>query len=123
VTLPRYYALEARAVAGLVSGCEPGGKGRQVTAERQAERLRREVERLRREVARRQALVRMAQRMVGLTPPAGRAEQKRKRRPLVRALRVAKVLSKATAVESEDRIAVTEAPLLEEGGLARGGEQ
>jgi hypothetical protein len=56
--------------------------------------LRRECEQLRRECSRQQALVRAAQRTIGLTPPASpkpekNGKQRRKRRPTARALRAA----------------------------------
>lgn len=91
VSVPRYYALEARAVEGLVKACEPKPKGRVKAPDKELVTLRREVEVLRREVERRQALVRAAQRAVGLSLPVGRPS-KRKRRPVVRALKTAAML-------------------------------
>jgi hypothetical protein len=98
ISLPRYYQLEGRALAGLLAACEPrrGGRtrgGNEVTA------LRQECERLHRECARQQALVRAAQRSVGLAPPppppprtteGGR--KRRRRRPKARALKVVAML-------------------------------
>jgi hypothetical protein len=91
ISVPRYYALEARAVEGMVKACEPRPKGRVTAPEKELALLRREVETLRREVERRQALVRAAQRAVGLSQPPGRPS-KRKKRPAVRALKTARVL-------------------------------
>jgi hypothetical protein len=72
--------------------------------------LEREIVRLKRESGRHQALARAAQRTLGLTPPvAGRdngktaekaalsGNSRRKRRPTVRALRLAKELAKDAA--------------------------
>ena len=85
VSLPRYYQLEARAVAGLVQACErqPKGRRRESTA---ATTLAKENERLKRDLGRQQTLVRLAQRSVGLSPPAPSAKARRKRKPTMRAL-------------------------------------
>jgi len=93
VSLPRYYQLEARALAGLVAACEPRPRGRQPEAVN-LEALRRDNERLQRELTRQQSLIRLTQRTVGVTPPpAAKADtRKRKRRPMVRALRRAEQL-------------------------------
>jgi hypothetical protein len=71
VTPARYYALEARAVAGLIAACEPRSPGPQTGHGLQAEvdRLRAERDRLRDEAARYQALARIAQTAFG--PPSG----------------------------------------------------
>ncbi len=93
VSVPRYYALEARGLEGLVLACEPRGrKGRRRNPEREVERLRKEVERLEKECARRQALLRAASRAVGLGPASAKPDGKRRRRPVVRALKAAGVL-------------------------------
>lgn len=93
ISLPRYYALEARALDGLVKECAPRPKGRTRAPAKEAEKLRRENERLRREVDRKQALVRACQRTAGLSaPPKPAKTPRRKRRPTVRALKAAAVL-------------------------------
>jgi len=107
VSLPRYYQMEERAVGGLVAACEPAGRGPRPNAERRVAALEREVARLQRESGRHQALARVAQRSLGLAAPTAstardkEAENKspagktrrRKRRPVVRALRLAAALS------------------------------
>ncbi len=92
VSVARYFALESRALEGLVKACEPRPKGYRRPPEREIARLRREVERLAREVERRQALVRAAQRAVGLAAPVALPPKKRRKRPMVRALKAAAVL-------------------------------
>ena len=91
VSLPRFYVLETRAVQGILLACEPRRLGRQATAESTLATLQRECEQLRRECTRQQALVRAAQRTIGLTAAASRPEKngkhRRKRRPTARALR------------------------------------
>src|SRR5262245_12040798 len=53
-SLPRYYQLEQRALAGLVSACEPAPRGPRQDASRQVARLEREKQRLQRECDRQQ---------------------------------------------------------------------
>jgi len=105
---PRYYQLETRALRGLVQALEPRPKGKQSSPERRIAELERALESAHRECLRQQALVRAAQRSLGIKaasgvdakrPPKGRAGKK-KRRPAVRALRAAKML--AAAGENED---------------------
>src|SRR5262245_27696412 len=105
ISLPRYYQLEGRALAGLVAACEPrrGGRGRRGGSELTA--LRQECERLHRECARQQALVRAAQRSVGLPPPppappprpAAGGRKRRRRRPKARALKAVALLREQAA--------------------------
>lgn len=105
VSLPRYYQLETRAVAGLVEACEPRPVGKQPSLENRLAVLERELEQARREAARQQTLVRVAHRSLGLksapvVEPKGAKDAKegkgrrRKRRPVVRALKAAAVLRK-----------------------------
>jgi hypothetical protein len=97
ISLPRYYQLEGRALAGLLAACEPrrGGRGR---GGNELNILRQECDRLHRECARQQALVRAAQRSVGLAPlppppqPAEAGRKRRRRRPKARALKVVAML-------------------------------
>ncbi len=96
VSAPRYYALESRALEGLVTACEPRSKGRTRTPEMELVALRKEHERLQRECARAQALARASQRVVGLSAPKPEKEPgekgKRRKKPVVRALRAATAL-------------------------------
>jgi hypothetical protein len=91
VSLPRYYQLEAQALAGLVAACTPKPKGRQANPTREAMALRRDNERLQRELARQQTLVRLSQRGLGVAPPPAKpvAKKGRQRKPVVRALTLA----------------------------------
>jgi hypothetical protein len=102
ISLARYYQLEARALAGLVAGCEPRRRGVRKGPTELAS-FRQECNQLRRECARLQALVRAAQRTVGLVPPSpvpappsvstgGTGRKRRKRRPRARALKAAALL-------------------------------
>lgn len=107
VSLPRYYLLEQRAIGALVASCEPAPRGPQLSDQRRIAALEREIVRLKREAGRHQALARVAQRTLGLppmTPPKQdvktgekammSGKSRRKRRPTVRALRLAKELAK-----------------------------
>lgn len=104
-SLPRYYQLETRALAGLVRACEPQHKGRKRGPRNESAALKTENERLRRELGRQQSLVRLAQRSVGLNPPAPIPKGKRKRRPTTRALAVAERLRDAAAERLRDAVA------------------
>lgn len=95
-SLPRYYLLEQRALRGLLGACEPRPKGRVVTETSKLAALEKQVAHLQRECGRQQALVRAAQRAVGLAPPPatkpaapGAGKKGRKRRPTARALKAA----------------------------------
>jgi hypothetical protein len=92
ISLPRYYVLENRAVQSMLVACERRSTGRVQTAESALAALQRECEQLRRECARLQALLRAAQRTIGLAAPVASKPEKngkrrRKRRPTARALR------------------------------------
>jgi hypothetical protein len=101
VSLPRYYLLEVQALHGMLVACEPRSMGRGQSAESALAALKRECEQLRRECARQQALVRAAQRTIGLPAPATESKSERKgkkrrrRRPTARALRAAARLQPA----------------------------
>jgi hypothetical protein len=102
VSLPRYYQLEGRALRGLLGACEPRPGGPRRDAERELVGLRQERARLERELARQQALVRLAQRAVGLPAPPAKPAQapgKRRRRPTARAAPVVARLRKEVEAE------------------------
>lgn len=106
MSVPHYYHVESRALRGLLAACEPKPKGRVRTVESQVTTLRHENERLQREVQRQQALVRAAQRAVGLAPPPaptapGKATGKKQRQR-----KVARALSIATRLQqTQDNVA------------------
>jgi hypothetical protein len=98
VSLPRYYQLETRAIAGLVTACEPRPRGRRRGPLDEGTALKAENERLRQELTRQQTLVRLAQRNMGVSPPAANPKAKRKRKPTARALVIAERLHAAASV-------------------------
>jgi hypothetical protein len=109
VTLPRYYQLEVRALAGLVAALEPRPKVRQPSLQGRIAQLEKALAEARRECLRQQALVRAAQRNLGIKPPS-LAENKpaekdgagrKKRRPTVRALKAARLLAHNSTRPSE----------------------
>lgn len=104
ISLPRYYALESRALEGLVRACEPRPKGRSVRPEKEVTLLRRDMDRLRRDCDRQRALVRASQRAIGLAEPKP-VVRKRKRRPTVRALRAVAVLRSAAPAAAVEAVA------------------
>lgn len=100
VSLPRYYQIESRALQGLVTACEAKPKGRVRSPERDLAALRQANERLQRDVSRQQALVRAAQRTMGLPPPSpASAARKTGKKPRTR--RVARALSVAARLQQD----------------------
>jgi len=100
VSLTRYYLLEERAWHGLLAACEPAPRGPHLDPERQRQALQAECARWQRECARQQALVRAAQRTIGLAappPPPKDGKKRRARKPVVRALQVAERLQQEAA--------------------------
>ncbi|MGH9317250.1 MAG: hypothetical protein ACRD1P_09095 [Thermoanaerobaculia bacterium] len=70
ITPMRYYVLETRALQGLVASLEPRPRGKKRSAEDEVREVRREKQRLERELMRTRALVRVAERTIGI-PAAG----------------------------------------------------
>ena len=105
LSVPRYYLWEQRALEGLVAACEPRGVGRISSSRCQIAALEKEIVRLKQECARHQALVRAAQRTIGLAPPPPKPVSKaggkksRKRRPTVRALKAVTAIQGRVATE------------------------
>jgi hypothetical protein len=93
VSVPRYYQVETRALRGLLEACEPRPRGRGPSSVKELTDLRQENQRLQRDMMRQQALVRAAQRSVGLPPPAppppSKSGKKSRKRRVARALSVA----------------------------------
>lgn len=92
VSVPRFYALEASAISGLVTACEPRFGGNGTSPESELAALKKAYSKLERECARQQALVRITQRTIGLAAvpvakDANAKDKRSKRRPRVRALR------------------------------------
>ena len=98
-----YYQLEARALRGLLEACVPKPKGRQPNPAGDLAQLQRQNERLQRDLVRQQSLVRVTQRSIGLSPPpaappkTAAGKKTRKRKPVVRALSLAKRLKQEAA--------------------------
>ena len=101
VSLPRYYQLEARALGGLLAACASRPRGRQPEVETELASVKKELERTKRELARAQSLVRLTQRTVGVSPPTPAKPGKRKRKPVVRAMRRAEQLRQETEMGRE----------------------
>lgn len=93
-SLPTYYHLESRAMRGLIHGCTPTPPGRTMVLLKQVRGLELKCAALEKQLGRYQALLRNAQR--GLLPPPvdlkPKAPGRRKRKPVVRALRTIEVL-------------------------------
>ena len=117
ISLPRYYILERRALEGMVAACQPKPLGKQPSQETRIASLEKELQQARRECARQQALVRAAQRSVGLSATEaqqGKASSKRdrkgrkRRRPTVRALKAVDALRKRIASAEPTEVQPTE---------------
>ena len=91
----RYYVLETRALQGLVAALEPRPRGKRVRPEDRVREIERENSRLGRELARTKALVRIAERTIGIPPAGGKISSQgknRRRRPTERARRAVAIL-------------------------------
>ena len=116
----QYYKPEVRALEGLLQGCEPRPRGRQPNPEQELAQLQSAYAKLERECARMQSLVRVLGKTTGgnrktKSPSAKRAPAKKKpakpkmgkrgrRKPTVRALRLAAQVTDntvTTATQSE----------------------
>ena len=119
VSLNRYYQLETRALQGLITALEPRPKGRQRTVESELEQLEQDKARLSRELRRNQALLRAAQRSLGLpktrtTEPNGRrlsgkhgtASKGKRRTRTVRATKAIAALRQPETDATPERAAV-----------------
>jgi hypothetical protein len=134
VTPPRYYQLETRALEGMVAALEPRPMGKQPSLERRIAQLEKALGESRRESLRQQALVRAAQRSLGIKPPPevdGKQADKdgagrKKRRPTVRALKAARTLAQDTrppeveSVQQEDQKVCPAVVALESDGAPQG---
>jgi hypothetical protein len=104
VSVPRYYQLESAALKGFLAACTPKSRGPVPSADKELNTLRRENQRLRHEVTRQQALVRAAQRTVGLAAPppvpAPKPGKRKRRQRTARALSVAARLQTQNAAQA-----------------------
>ncbi len=105
IPLPRYYQWEDRAVAGMIIALEPKQRGPRRDPQKELEEIRGQLEASRKECARYEALLRSAQRSLGLRsderPPASKKKGKRRRSPRVRALTAIEKIERST--QSGDR--------------------
>jgi hypothetical protein len=107
ISMTRYYHLEARALQGLVGALEPRPRGRQHSPQAALTRLERDKARLERELTRAQALVRSAQRTIGLRPVrqggklgADGKKARRTRRAMVRAEKAVEALRQTPVADA-----------------------
>jgi len=90
ISVPRYYTLEERAIRGLAGACELMPLGPAPKPEQEIAKLEKRCTELEKELLRYQALSRAAQRAIGLDIPEQQKQGgngRRKRKPVVRALR------------------------------------
>jgi hypothetical protein len=111
IAVTRYDIDEGRALQGLVAACAPRPRGRVRTPDSELAAWRRACAQWQRQRARRQALLRVAQRTVGLAPappPAAKPDRagtkkRRPRKPTARALKAAAALQAAAAPTTAPR--------------------
>ena len=112
ITVPRYYQLEVRGLQGLVAALAPRPKGKQASPESRIARLELALGRSQNECGRLRALVRAAQRSLGVKvteavdaqKPAKDRAGRRRRRPAVRALKAARVLAEWAGPKEEESL-------------------
>lgn len=112
VSIPRYYSLEVQALQGLIVACEPKRKGPGHNPDKKIETLNAQIGRLQSDLSRQQALIRSAQRAIGITAPTTEKtdSKRRPKKPTIRALKVAQMLRQTdTAKDNEPVAAVKEA--------------
>ncbi len=119
ISVQRYYMIEVRALQGLIAALDVKPKrGGQPSPETTLRRVAKERDRLERELLRAQALLRVAQRAVGLAPPAeppkaaGKSGpgKRKTRTPTVRARRAADELRSAAAAAIDAERGATTPP-------------
>jgi hypothetical protein len=108
VSVPRYYQIESRALRGLLDACAPLPRGPGPSVAKELTQLRQDRQRLQRELSRQQALLRAAQRSIGLAAPAPPAATKNGKQPRKR--RVARALSVAARLQQQPADAASTEP-------------
>jgi hypothetical protein len=101
-SLPTYYNVEMRALRGLIAGCGPAMPGRTMVMANKLKGAEHRIAQLEQQVQRYQALLRAAQRGVGIAAPEPappKVAGKRRRKPRARALRA------AAAIRGDERAA------------------
>ena len=107
ITPMRYYVLETRALQGLVGSLEPRPRGKKRSVEDEVREIRREKQRLERELMRTRALVRVAERTIGITAAGAKSKigadgkKKRRRRPERAGRAIAALRAPAPANEAQ----------------------
>jgi hypothetical protein len=99
VSLPTYYNLETRALRGLIWSCTPEPPGHRMFLAHKLRVAEQRSAELEKQVQRYQALLRTAQRSIGLVPaepPKASSQAKhRRRKPAVRAMRAIEAIRQA----------------------------
>lgn len=105
ISLPTYYNLETRALRGLIWSCTPEPPGRTLLLARKLRLAELKSAGLEKQVQRYQALLRTAQRSIGLVPPESPkpASGKRKpKKPTVRAMRAIEAIRRVEQTPAAD---------------------
>jgi hypothetical protein len=128
ISLPRYYQLEARALEGLVVALAPRPQGKQPSLQIRLNALEKQLEAARRQCSRQEALVRVTQRALGLATAAKPSEPRdargrKKRRPVVRALKAARTLQAQSQTVDGKNAVQTETTSLQQATPHAGAEE
>jgi len=99
ISLPTYYNLETRALRGLIWSCTPEPPGRTLLLARKLRLAELKSAELEKQVQRYQALLRTAQRSIGLVPPESPKPATGKRRPKKPAVRAMRAIEAIRQVE------------------------
>ena len=114
ISLPTYFNLEIRAMRGLTFACCAQPPGRQQTLAPKLRQAQSRLAELEQQMGRYQALLRTAQRSVGLAPPVpvkpAAGARRAPRTPSVRALRTIKALRQDQPTADEPAMAVSADP-------------
>ena len=115
ISLPTYFNLEIRAMRGLTFACCAQPPGRQQTLAPKLRQAQSRLAELEQQMGRYQALLRTAQRSVGLAPPVPvkppAGARRAPRKPSVRAMRTIKALRQDQPTADEPAVSADTAPV------------
>jgi len=114
ISLPTYYNLETRALRGLIWSCTPEPPGRTLLLARKLRLAELKSAELEKQVQRYRALLRTAQRSIGLVPPESPKPATGKRgprKPTVRAMRAIEAIRRLEQTPAADTPDATPSPV------------
>ena len=124
ISLPTYYNLETRALRGLIWSCTPEPPGRTLLLARKLRLAELKSTELEKQVQRYRALLRTAQRSIGLVPPESPKSPSGKRKPKkpsVRAMRAIEAIRRVEPTPEADAPEAAPKPVLPSAVVTRAG--